>query len=71
MSVFQMAVECPECREIILGDVVMDHSCPDGVVTLDLFANESFRCERCNTVVYTGDVGCMYEHETADDCEEF
>ena len=70
MSVFQMAVQCPKCGETILGGRVMDHTAPDGVVTLDLFANESFYCENCGTRVFTGDADCFYEYETVDEDEE-
>lgn len=69
MSVFQMAVQCPECGETILGNRVMDHTNHDGVILLDLFANETFCCEGCGTRVFTGDVDCFYESEVAEDEE--
>lgn len=70
MSVFKLAVTCPICDEIIISDGWhVDSTLPDGVVNLDSFACEHFECENCGTVVYTGDVECMYEYETGDDEE--
>ena len=63
-SKFRMAVTCPVCDETILSDGwTVDFTQPEGVVTLDMFACEEFECERCGTIVYTGDVEQMYEYE--------
>ena len=64
MSRFKLAVTCPVCGEIIIQDGwCIDTTLPDNVVNLDFFACESFECEHCDTVVYTGDTDCMYEYE--------
>jgi len=67
-SKFRMAVTCPVCGETIKDDGwSIDFTQAEGVVTLDMFACQEFECERCGTVVYTGDVEQMYEYEEGDD----
>lgn len=61
---FRMAVTCPVCGETIKASGwTIDFENQEGVVLLDLFACEEFNCDNCGTVVYTGDVDCMYEYE--------
>lgn len=75
-SKFRMAVTCPVCGETIVSDGwTVDFVNKEGVVLLDLFANEEFECEHCGTAVYTGDVEQMYEYEEGyyaedEECEE-
>lgn len=67
---FKMAVTCPVCGEIIVDDGwTVDFASPDGIVLLDLFECQEFECERCGTVVYTGDVDQMYEYEEGSEDE--
>lgn len=63
MNKYQLAVTCPNCDETILGNVVADFTNPEGIVLLDMFACEAFVCEKCGTVLTTGDAECMYEVE--------
>ena len=66
-SKFRMAVTCPVCAATIKSDGwTVDFTNPEGVVLLDLFANEEFECERCGTIVYTGDTENMYEYEESE-----
>ena len=63
-SKFKMAVACPVCGEVIRSNGwTVDYTNPEGVVLLDLFECEEFECDRCGTVVYTGDVEQMYEYQ--------
>ena len=63
-SKFRMAVMCPVCGETIMDEGwSIDYTNPDGVVVLDMFADQEFECKRCGTVVYTGDVEQMCEYE--------
>lgn len=64
---YKMAVECPTCGEVVLGEDIIDYTNPAGVVVLDLFANSSFECEKCGTKIWTGDVGCFYEFEESEE----
>lgn len=67
---YKMAVECPTCGEVVLGEDIIDYTNPAGVVVLDLFACMSFRCEKCGTMIYTGDADSFYEYEEADEAED-
>lgn len=63
-SKFRMAVTCPVCGNTIVSDGwTVDFTNKEGVVLLDLFADEEFECENCGTTVYTGDVEQMYEYD--------
>lgn len=64
---YKMAVECPTCGEVVLGEDIIDYTNPAGVVVLDLFACMSFRCEKCGTMIYTGDADSFYEYEEAEE----
>ena len=73
MATFRIAVTCPLCEETIIGDMVADHTNPDGVALLNLFETTSFHCEKCGTSVYTGDIESfceVEEGEILDDDEE-
>ena len=64
MSTFRLAVTCPVCDEVIIQNGWgIDSTLPDRVINLDSFACEQFDCHNCGTIVYTGDVDCMYEYE--------
>lgn len=67
MSEYTLAVICPECESVILGGRVRDMTNQNGVVLLDLFACESFQCESCGTIVYTGDTYSLYEWDAGED----
>lgn len=65
MSIFKLAVTCPVCEEVIIQDSGwhIDSTLPDGVINLNSFSCEQFTCNRCGTIVYTGDIECMCEYE--------
>ena len=60
---YKMAVECPTCGEVVLGEDIIDYTNPAGVVVLDLFACTKFHCEKCGTDIYTGDADSFYEYK--------
>ena len=64
---YKMAVECPTCGEVVLGDDIIDYTNPAGVVVLDLFACTAFKCEKCGTKIWTGDSYSLYEFEEAEE----
>lgn len=66
---YKMAVECPTCGEVVLGDDIIDYTNPAGVVVLDLFACAKFECNKCGTLIITGDAESLYEYEEAKDDE--
>lgn len=66
---YKMAVECPTCGEVVLGDDIIDYTNPAGVVVLDLFACAKFECDKCGTLIITGDAESFYEYEEAKDNE--
>lgn len=66
---YKMAVECPTCGEVVLGEDIIDFTNPAGIVVLDLFACASFECEKCGTKIWTGDADSFYEFEEAEEEE--
>lgn len=60
---YKMAVECPTCGEVVLGDDIVDYTNPAGVIVLDLFACAKFECSKCGTLIITGDTESFYEYE--------
>jgi endogenous inhibitor of DNA gyrase (YacG/DUF329 family) len=60
---YKMAVECPTCGEVVLGEDIIDYTNPAGVVVLDLFACTDFKCKKCGTKIWTGDSYSLYEFE--------
>lgn len=64
---YKMAVECPTCGEVVLGDDIIDYTNPAGVVVLDLFACAKFVCDKCGTLIITGDAESFYEYEETKD----
>lgn len=68
MNKFIMAVECPVCGELAKADgMTVDFTSPEGVVCLNLFSQETFECDKCGTVIYTGD---MEDHLFYDEPED-
>jgi len=70
MSKFKMTVGCPVCDELIVDDgIVVDFTTPNTdipIVSLGLFSQSTFKCEKCGTTVYIGDEDNMYEYEEGD-----
>jgi hypothetical protein len=50
--------------------MTVDFTAPEGVVCLNLFSQETFECNRCCTVIYTGDMEDALYYEEAEDFEE-
>lgn len=67
---YKMAVECPTCGEVVLGEDIIDYTNPAGVVVLNLFECNSFKCDKCGTRIYTGDVESFYEYEETGEYED-
>ena len=69
MNKFIMAVECPVCGALAKTDgMTVDFTAPEGVVCLNLFSQEEFECNKCGTVIYTGD---MEDYLFYDEPEDF
>lgn len=65
MFKFIMAVTCPECGEVVKDSgITVDFTTDEPVVNLELFSQQEFYCENCNTSIYTGDTEMFMDWET-------
>ena len=75
MHEYYISISCPECGGDLVKGLCLTNIEQNGrpVIDLGTFSCETFVCEKCGTVTYTGDTDSMMEYEVPDEwyvCKE-